>query len=101
MQAPRGIIPWMHRPADCADFNASAGGPVHGTVCSTPNGRLLLTTRHEVGPVCVYDLFTGKEVFRDTANPKPRALSFSPDGRFVAAGSFRRGVYLYRLPEAP
>jgi WD40 repeat protein len=66
-----------------------------------PNGRFLLTTYNEVGPVFGYDLFTGKELFRDSENAKPRSLSFSPDGRFAAAGSFRRGIYLYRLPPSP
>ena len=34
----------------------------------------------------------------DHANP---TLQMLPDGRLMATGSFRRGVYLFRLPEVP
>jgi len=86
------------------DFQVAGEVPVFH-----PNGRLLLTTPppgdgfipRQRSPVRVYDLVTGKELHCYYENLTARGLSFSPDGRYAASGSFREGVFLYRLPEAP
>jgi WD40 repeat protein/serine/threonine protein kinase len=66
-------------------------------VALTPDGRRLLTA-DDNGTVYVLDLKTGKEIHRFENAVKARGFSFSPDGRYAAAGSFRAGVYLWRLP---
>jgi penicillin-binding protein 1A len=40
----------------------------------------------------------GKEIHRFTTVANPRGLSYSPDGRFAASGSWRGMVYLWRMP---
>ncbi|HEV3303730.1 MAG TPA: hypothetical protein VG055_29020 [Planctomycetaceae bacterium] len=62
------------------------------------DGRRLLTS-HQDQSVRLRDLSTGKELRRYTNVRNSRGLTFSPDGRFAASGSFRAGVYVLRLPE--
>lgn len=48
--------------------------------------------------VRVLDLATGKETHRYDGCRKARAFSFSPDGSLAVAGSFRAGMFVFRLP---
>jgi hypothetical protein len=48
--------------------------------------------------VRVFDSATGKEIHRYDSCPKARAFSFSPDGNYAVAGSFRAGLFVFRLP---
>ena len=48
--------------------------------------------------VRVLDLLTGKEIHRYDRCRKARAFSFSPDGTMAVAGSFRNGMFGFRLP---
>jgi WD40 repeat protein len=66
-----------------------------------PDGRLLMAMHERGGPVHVYDIYTGMELHHYDGSENPRGFSFSPDGRHAAAGSFRRGVFLFRLPTVP
>jgi WD40 repeat protein len=66
-------------------------------VALTPDGRRLLTG-DDNSTVYLLDLATGKEIQRFENGSKAKGFSFSPDGRYAAAGSFRAGVYLWRLP---
>ncbi len=70
------------------------------SVAVSPDGRLVLTV-HDDTTVRVQDLATGKELHRYQLPGFARSLAFSPDSRFAAAGSFRAGVYLWRLPAPP
>jgi WD40 repeat protein len=67
-------------------------------VALSQDGRRLLTN-HEDHRVQLRDLSTGAELHRYANVRNARGLTFSPDGRFAASGSFRAGVYLLRLPE--
>jgi WD40 repeat protein/Tfp pilus assembly protein PilF len=64
----------------------------------TPDGRRLLVAGSNDALV-VLDLMTGKQVHRFAGAPGRQALSISPDGRYAVAGSFRSGVYVWRLPD--
>jgi WD40 repeat protein len=74
------------------------GADHHKDVAVSPDGRWLLTG-HEDRTVRLRDLTTGKELHRfEMADVNvPRALNFSPDGRFAVAGSHRGWVYLWQL----
>lgn len=67
-------------------------------VALTRDGRRLLTL-HEDQTARLRDLSTGAELCRYAGVRAPKALSISADGRHAAAGSFRAGVYLFRLPD--
>ena len=67
------------------------------TMALTPDGRRLLLAGANDTAV-VIDLATGKEIQRFENAVGRQGFSFSPDGRYAAAGSFRAGVYLWRLP---
>ncbi len=69
------------------------------SVAVSPDGRLLLIA-HDDTTVRVRDLATGKELHRYQVTGLARSLAFSPDSGYGAAGSFRAGVYLWRLPAA-
>jgi thiol-disulfide isomerase/thioredoxin/DNA-binding beta-propeller fold protein YncE len=64
----------------------------------TPDCRRLLTS-DDNSTVYLLDLATGREIHRFENAVKARGFSFSLDGRYAAAGSFRAGVYLWRLPK--
>ncbi len=66
-------------------------------VALSPDGRRLLVHRHPT--LYVLDLATGKEVQRFDNAVRATGFSFSPDGRYVAAGSHRAGIYLWLLPK--
>jgi WD40 repeat protein len=68
------------------------------SMTASPDGRLGLVS-HEDGSVRVFDLSTGKEVHSYEGCRKARAFSFSPDGNFAVAGSFRAGLFVFRLPD--
>jgi serine/threonine protein kinase len=61
----------------------------------TPGGQRLLTSDDGTN-VYVLEVATGKQIHRFNARAV-KGFSFSPDGRYAAAGSFRAGVYLWRL----
>jgi len=63
----------------------------------SPDGRLALVN-HQDNSVRVYDLSSGKEIHRYENCQNARAFSFSPDGNYAVAGSFRAGLYVFRLP---
>ncbi|HVC93903.1 MAG TPA: WD40 repeat domain-containing protein [Pirellulales bacterium] len=66
----------------------------------SPDGRRLLVVCSDSGDVRLVDVDSGDEWYRSEKGklPSARGFSFSPDGRHVAAGSFRRGVYLLEFP---
>lgn len=66
----------------------------------SPDGGRLLVINSTNGHARLADLRSGEEIYRSDKGKLPRArgFSFSPDGRYVAAGSFRAGVYLLELP---
>ncbi len=70
-------------------------GPEGWTFTATPDGRQGLVC--DSRSVHVIDLVTGEETHLFGDCPMARAFSFSPDRRTVVAGSFRRGVFVFRL----
>jgi WD40 repeat protein/serine/threonine protein kinase len=62
------------------------------------NARRLLTC-HKDGTIRLRELDGGKELCRFQNAYSARGVSFSPDGRYAAAGSFRNGLHLWRLPD--
>ena len=66
----------------------------------SPDGRRLLVGSMDAADVRLVDVASGKELFRAEKGKvrKGRGFAFSPDGRHVAAGSFRSGVYLLGVP---
>jgi WD40 repeat protein len=74
------------------------GADHHKDIAVSPDGRWLLSG-HEDHTVRLRDLTTGKEVKR-LAVPDvyvPRALNFSPSGRYAVAGSHRGRVFLWQM----
>jgi WD40 repeat protein len=67
------------------------------SMTASPDGRLGLVN-HADGSVRVFDLATGKEIHSYQSCRKARSFSFTPDGRIAVAGSFRAGMYVFRLP---
>jgi len=67
----------------------------------SPDGRRLLVVNSDGDDVRLVDISSGVELYRSERGkfPMARGFSFSPDGRYVAAGSFRAGVYLVELPD--
>ena len=80
------------REIDLADL-----GGDRWTITPSPDGRLGLVN-HEDGSVRVYDLTTGKDIHTYENCRKARAFSFSPDGKYAVGGSFRAGLFVFRLP---
>jgi WD40 repeat protein/DNA-directed RNA polymerase subunit RPC12/RpoP len=78
---------------DCIAYDG--GGSINMT--ASPDGRLALVG-HSDGSVRVLDLATGKETHRYDNCEAVRDFAFSPDGSLAAAGSFRRGVFVFSLP---
>jgi WD40 repeat protein len=74
----------------------SDAGPNARNAAISPDGRRLLTS-DEKGTVYLLELETGKEIKRFAA--PALGLSFSPDGRYAASGSFRAGIWVWRLPD--
>jgi len=66
----------------------------------SPDGQRLLVVNSDKADVRLVDIISGKELYRSQKGKlaKARGFAFSPDGRYVAAGSFRTGVYLVELP---
>ncbi len=79
------------------EIDLSDVGGDHWSMTASPDGRLGLVN-HEDGSVRVYDLASGKEIHRYDAARKARGFSFTPDGNFAVAGSFRAGLFVFRLP---
>jgi WD40 repeat protein len=68
------------------------------SVTASPDGRLALVSVERDKEVRVLDLTTGVEIHRYHDCPKARAFSFTPDGTLAVAGSFREGMFVFRLP---
>jgi eukaryotic-like serine/threonine-protein kinase len=68
--------------------------------CVSPDSHLLLVANGDAGDVRVLDVESGTELYRAAKGKltRPKGFIFSPDGRYVAAGSFRDGVYLIEFP---
>ena len=63
----------------------------------SPDGQRVLVVNSDKDDVRLVDLFSSEELLRGKLHTA-KGFSFSPDGRQVAAGSFRTGVYLLGLP---
>jgi WD40 repeat protein len=74
--------------------------PEDGALALYPDGRRFLTL-HADHSVRLWDMRTGVEVHRFANIRNGRGLTCSPDGRLAATGSFRAGVHILRLPQAP
>jgi len=81
------------REIDCTQF-----GEDRWTFTPTPDGRQALVNQDD-GSIRVIDLVTGKETHTFENCPKARGFSF--DGPLVVAGSFRAGVFVFRLASPP
>ncbi len=79
------------------EIDLTAVGGDRWSMTASPDGRLGLVN-HQDGSVRVYDLASGKEIHRYDGCRKARAFSFTPDGNFAVAGSFRAGMFVFRLP---
>ena len=88
-------------------WDAATGAPVltrqleadhHKDAALSPDGRWLATA-HEDRTVRVRAVASGEELWREELPEVyvPRAPSWSPDGRFLMAGSHRGWVYVWRL----
>jgi WD40 repeat protein len=95
MSSPRRATAKLVSEIDFAPF-----APDGWTITESPDGRLALVS-HGDGSVRVLDLTTGKEIHRYDRCPMARGFSFTPDGTLAAAGSFRQGVFVFRLPSLP
>ncbi len=82
------------------EIDLSSLGGDRWSMTASPRGRQALVT-HEDESVRVYDLASGKEIHKYEGCRKARAFSFTPDGKYAVAGSFRAGLFVYRLPATP
>ncbi len=80
---------------DCAKYSY---GTDCGNITASPDGRLALVSDYQDNSVRVLDLADGKEIHRYDNCRYARAFSFSPDGTLAVAGSFRAGMFVFRLP---
>jgi formylglycine-generating enzyme required for sulfatase activity/WD40 repeat protein/ubiquitin-protein ligase/ribosomal protein L29 len=78
---------------DCTKY-----GEDSWNITASPDGRLALVNDHQDDSVRVLDLADGKEIHRYDKCRYARAFSFSPDGTLAVAGSFRAGMFVFRLP---
>ncbi|MEK7270874.1 MAG: WD40 repeat domain-containing protein [Planctomycetota bacterium] len=87
-------------------FPSDGNGTKHATF--SPDGRFLATLRcpdkarseRDNSLVCVWDVRTGKEVFRLYRKREPISPpAFSPDSRLLATGMQDGTVLLWRMPE--
>src|SRR5207302_1640902 len=73
-------------------------GYIHATV--SRDGKRLLTS-HDDGFVRLWDVATGRGIWRAPVTLNARGLTFSRNGRYAAAGSGRGELYVWRLPDRP
>jgi hypothetical protein len=52
------------------------------------------------GSVQLLELPSGREIHRFLNCPRAQSFSFSADGTRAVAGSFRAGMYVFRLPSS-
>jgi WD40 repeat protein len=79
------------------EIDVAETGNACWTMTATPDGRLALVN-HQDSSVRVYDLASGKEIHHYDNCPRARSFVFSPDGNYAVAGSFRAGMFVFRLP---
>ncbi len=80
------------------DYDYAKYGTDAWTITASQDGRLALVSVKNDATVRVLDLLSGKETYCFNRCPGARAWSFSPDGTLAVAGSFRSGMYVFRLP---
>jgi WD40 repeat protein len=80
------------------DSDAAKYGINRWTMTASPDGQLALVSVKDDSSVRVLDLASRQEVHRFDDCPGARAWSFSPDENLAVAGSFRAGMYVFRLP---
>ena len=80
-----------------SEINYARFGPNGWTITASPDGRLALVNADGVS-VRVLDLAAGQEIHRYNGCREAKAFSFSPDGTLAVAGSFRAGMFVFRLP---
>ncbi len=80
------------------EIDYSQYGAEGWTFTASPDGRLALVQDKDDASVRVLELPSGKEIHRFDGCPAARFWSFSPDGTLAVAGSFRAGMYVFRLP---
>ena len=70
------------------------------------HSKKLTRTFHFIGTTAALGctagaLLTGNVLADYGVEKAERGMYFSPDGRLIGTGSFRKGVYVWRLPEVP
>ena len=80
---------------------ADMAPPAWSEAAVSPDGRCLLVVNSDGADVRLVDIGSGEELYRSQKGklPKARGFTFSADGRYVAAGSFRTGIYLLQLAD--
>jgi WD40 repeat protein len=79
------------------EIDLSAAGGDRSTMTVSPDGRLALVNYAD-NSVRVFNMANGKEIHRYDDCRKARAFSFSSDGTHAVGGSFRAGLFVFRLP---
>jgi WD40 repeat protein len=64
----------------------------------SPDGKRILVGGARSNEVRLFEMASGKEIHRFLLAAPARGLSFSPDGRYAACGTWRGFVYLFRMP---
>jgi serine/threonine protein kinase len=78
-------------------IDLAGAGRDRASFTPSPDGRVALVGAGD-NSVRVYDLRGGREILSYPACPAARAFSFTPDGAWSVGGSFRAGLYVFRLP---
>jgi hypothetical protein len=72
-----------------------------GGVAVTPDGKYFVASQQHGPMVALHDLATGQKLDSVRAARPVRGLSFSPDGRYCAGGTWRGYAYLWEIADAP
>jgi serine/threonine protein kinase/WD40 repeat protein len=81
-----------------SEIEGSKYGADGWTLTASPDGKQALVSVAIDGSVRVLDLRSGAERHRYLGCPNARSFSFSVDGSVAVAGSFRAGMFVFRLP---
>ena len=69
--------------------------------CFSPNGNLVAGADASIFGAKIWDALTGKELYRMTGHADSiSCLTFSPDGRHIATGSWDTTVKIWEIPSA-